>query len=417
MNRLRVSVFGDTEDPNIFNDEGYKEKLQEAVEALPEPQIQGDYDVLTTPSGRQFRFMGQRYLLDSDVMQTLIDTNDRPIPSALDVMGTLGSGVAEDLLFNVYKPQEVWPEYTEKYQKLEKEIAAYTTDNWGENLYNGWLWSIQETLTEYDATSGMPSFMTNDAWKYKSLNAALGSYTELKHDTVLYGKQASAEMGGPLDYKVASHYVEPDVALYCKLLYLTNNTIQVLKNRSMMNADLLEGATKYQELLNLLITCSTKELKNETLSEEDNQNLLWYGGTMESIMNSFLLGSTGSYEDKEICDLLVTDVSTYMSSYLSLGTGYFDYIYVVIPVKGKLYLSRGSVYSSYEFVSSTRYTDEEWWNLQGITVKHEDYGSYLEMAEPSDLLPEQPSWVSIFKSDRNDVIIKSMETLFEDLAE
>ena len=38
--------------------------------------------------------------------------------------------------------------------------------------------------------------MTNDEWQKKSLESYLGSYTELKHDTVLYAKQVMAEMGG-----------------------------------------------------------------------------------------------------------------------------------------------------------------------------------------------------------------------------
>ena len=46
------------------------------------------------------------------------------------------------------------------------------------------------------ANSGYPSFMTNSAWTRKDLNTILGSWTELKHDTLLYAKQVMAEMGG-----------------------------------------------------------------------------------------------------------------------------------------------------------------------------------------------------------------------------
>ena len=37
--------------------------------------------------------------------------------------------------------------------------------------------------------------MQSDAWLDKQLNTSLGSWTELKHDTILYAKQAYAEMG------------------------------------------------------------------------------------------------------------------------------------------------------------------------------------------------------------------------------
>ena len=44
---------------------------------------------------------------------------------------------------------------------------------------------------------GYPSFMLKQAWDRKELNTFLGSWTELKHDTILYTKQVYAdEMGG-----------------------------------------------------------------------------------------------------------------------------------------------------------------------------------------------------------------------------
>ena len=49
-----------------------------------------------------------------------------------------------------------------------------TDDYWSTNLYTGWLWTIQEELTEYAPGSGMPFFMTNKAWKNKTLNTAVG---------------------------------------------------------------------------------------------------------------------------------------------------------------------------------------------------------------------------------------------------
>jgi hypothetical protein len=413
MNSLRLTVFGDSNDPNIFHEESYRDKLIEAVKALPEPKIQGELTSLSAPTGKQFRYMGQRYILDSYVMQNLTDSILRPIPSALDVMGVLGSKTAENLLFNKYKPQKNWPKYEEIYQKLKNEVGGYTPESWGSNLYNGWLWSIQENLTEFDAKSGMPYFMTTKAWKSKSLNTALGSYTELKHDTVLYGKQAVAEAGDV--YETADyHYVEPNVELYHKLLYLTDFTIQVLQERKMLNDNFLEGANLYKELLVFLIDCSEKELRNEALTEEENKMLLYYGGKLENISISYLMGLSGDYDSKEISDMLVSDVATYENSYLSLGTGYYDNIYVVVPIGGKLYLSRGAVYSHYEFVSDTRLTDEEWWELQGITINHEEYGDYPEFTEISEDLPAQPDWVKDFKTDTNEVEIEPLEINWEE---
>ena len=417
MNQLRIAVFGDTEDPNLFMDQKYYDRLKQAVEELPNPMIQMNHNFSDPPSEKQFRYMGQRYILDSFVMQNLIDPIARPIPTALDVMGVLGSDTAEQLLFEHYKPQVQWPKYTEYYRKLKEEVSDYGLDIWNRNLYNGWIWAIQEALTEYGYDSGMPYFMTTKAWKYKSLNTALGSYTELKHDTILYGKQASAEGGGEIA-TAKYHYVEPNVALYGKLLYLTDQTIKVLEEQGMMNESLAEGARLYKELLELLIVCSIKELNNELLTEEEYRSLLAYGGKLEWISTLLLDGASDADSlSMDITDMLVTDIASYAGAYLSLGTGFFDDIYVVIPVDGKLYLSRGSVYSHYEFTSNKRLTDEEWWAMQGLTVRHEEYADYVQYSEPSKQLPDQPFWIGNFKTDSNDVEITSLEVLWENMIE
>jgi hypothetical protein len=63
-----------------------------------------------------------------------------------------------------------------------------------------------------------PAFMHSDAFRAKNLESMLGSYTELKHDTVLYAKQVYAEMGeGGWSDKVPPPprgFIQPDVAFW-----------------------------------------------------------------------------------------------------------------------------------------------------------------------------------------------------------
>lgn len=417
LNRLRREVFGEEENPENFNDKAYAASLEKAVRALPEPRIQGKTVSTTMQTEKQFRFMGQRYILDSDILQDLVVPILRPLPSGLDVMGVLGSELAEQLQFEVYKPQDTWPEYTPNYKAWKDKVAGMQPQDWSSNLYSGWLWTLTDALKEYAPNSGMPFFMTTQAWKNKALNTALASYTELKHDTVLYGKQAMAEMGGPVEY-ADYHYVEPQPELYSKLYYLTDYTVSVLEERNMLNESLLEGANRYKELLQLLVTCSRKELRNEPLTEEENSSLLRYGGSLENISGSFLSAIVDEdYPNIEISDMLVSDISSSDGFYLSLGTGYFDDIYVAAPMNGKLYLCRGSVYSHYEFSSTQRLTDEEWWKWNGITVMHYDFADFPEIGEPSKELPLQPEWTKTFKSNQNNVTIKPLEVDWDNLNE
>lgn len=413
MRELLVSVFGEDIDVNSLSDSTYKDKIHEGVKDLREPKITGKF--IEKPVNKSFKFMGQRYILDGYIMQELMEPLKRPVPNGLDVMGVLGSKRGEELLFKVYEPHKVWPKYEEKYKELKSEVTSYKDELWQSNLYNGWLWSIQKQLTEYDKNSGMPIFMTNDGWRSKSLNAALSSYAELKHDTILYGKQPVAEAGGAMAV-ADQHYVEPNIELYDTMLWLMQYTVENLKARDLLNDSLLEGTKSHIKFLELLRTVSIKELNNEPLTEDEKNSLFWTGGHIEEIMNWYVFGSAseenvynGAYSIEQ-SSMLVSDVATLPGEhYLSMGTGYFDEIYVVVPVKGKLYLTRGAVYSYYEFTSDKRLTDEEWWELHGLKTIKEEHFEYLEYGEPSKKLPAQPFWVNTFKSRTNNIEIEPPE--------
>ena len=53
-----------------------------------------------------------------------------------------------------------------------------------------------------------------------------GSYTELKHDTVLYSKQVMAEMGGGMEEEPDDRgYVEPEPVVYERFASLAEQTV------------------------------------------------------------------------------------------------------------------------------------------------------------------------------------------------
>ncbi|MBK6426510.1 MAG: DUF3160 domain-containing protein [Blastocatellia bacterium] len=148
---------------------------------------------------RQFRLMGQRFIIDSRVMQELTypkvggDDNRRLMASGLDVMAAFGSKRATALQLS-NPAMSGYPRYESQLAKMTAEIAAVEQETWTSNLYWSWLWTLRSLLEP--AGEGYPSFMRTQAWTDKSLSTALGSWAELKHDTVLYGKQSGAECGG-----------------------------------------------------------------------------------------------------------------------------------------------------------------------------------------------------------------------------
>jgi hypothetical protein len=106
------------------------------------------------------------------------------MPSGLDVMAALGSERAWELLDD----QKSYENYVPQMQMLWDQIGNMTEAEWTQNLYYLWLYSLLPLLS--DPGEGFPYFMQNEAWVDKQLSTALGSWAELRHDTILYAKQS-----------------------------------------------------------------------------------------------------------------------------------------------------------------------------------------------------------------------------------
>ncbi len=364
---LLLKVYREKAGPDDLNDKGKLDEFYMEADKLPEPAIKPKYTSVTTPAGKQFRFMGQRYIPDSEIIQELTEPLVRPIPSGLDVMAVLGSRRAYDLLINHYHEDEKWKGYPEAFKKMQKKFNGLSEEKWRSNMYYGWLWVLKGLLKPFG--EGYPSFMTNTAWEDKSLSTALASWAQLRHDTILYGKQSGVECGGGEEPPQVKGYVEPNVEVYEKLLWLTKYSRENLKHRGLLTGSLESKMQRFEDLLQFLIKCSIKELRNEELSADEYYQLLTYGGLLEYLTSSFAGDGVRWFEitsdtDKNMA--VIADIHTIAPNPMSAG-GYFEVgvghayeIYVVVPIGGKLYLTRGAVFSYYEFDSTERFTDEEW---------------------------------------------------------
>jgi len=384
---LLVKIYGDEPDLNGLNDREKLDELYKEADKLPEPEIKAKYTSVTTPVGKQFRFMGQRYIPDSEIIQELVEPIVRPIPSGLDVMGVLGSARAYDLLINRYHEDEKWKGYPEVFIKMKEKFADITQNVWQSNMYYGWIWVLKDFLNPFQ--EGYPSFMMNQAWEDKSLSTALGSWAELRHDTILYGKQSGAECGGGEEPPQVKGYVEPNIRVYEKLLWLTRYSRTNLKEREILIGSLESKMQRFEDLLEFLINCSEKELRNEELNSDEYDQLLTYGGLLEYLTSSFAGDGMRWFEitsetDKNMA--VIADIHTIAPNQYSDG-GYFEVgvgpayeIYVAVPIGGKLYLTRGAVFSYYEFdMVGKRLMDEEWQQM----IKE-------------DRQPAQPDWMETF---------------------
>lgn len=410
MKELMVKVYGEKPALADLMKDQYREDLKKAIDALPGPRIQHQLvtGTVNTPTEKQFRFMGQRYTLDANVLQEFMVPITRPVPSGLDVAAAFGSERAATLAKKHYLMDWTEAGYDKELASLRDKVKGLTEEEWQQNLYHGWLWSLK-ALWEPRNLQGMPLFMQGEAWQDKTLQSGLGSYAELKHDTVLYSKQPVAEMGGGEELKREyMNYVEPQIEVYDRLLWLVKYSKLNLEKRGLLTDSLEHALGLLEETYQLFIDCSLKELRNEPLTQKENEALRYIGGKMEAVDNYLADQFNQPRSSAVIADVAgIADVG----ASLEVGTGLSNEIIVALNHQGTVYLARGVVYSYYEFLNPTPLTDLEWHHQLGIERVEEGEYSY-ERINAERLLkdaPPQPQWIGSFKSfEPNQVELKDV---------
>lgn len=410
--KLIKEIFSSNESVDKYNNQ---ERLAEFIDRaiqLRAPKIlsglafaeDGDFRVST----QGFRFMGQRFIPDSYMFQELVFgvkdekiimqyTGDkkpftmeiipnfgpvRAFPRGLDICAVLGSKRALEIL-----EVEGDTEYTEYYNQLDnlkEEFSLKTIEEWKQNLYWRWLYVLLPLLEENKDTN-LPYFIQSPAWVDKELQTVLGSWTELRHDTILYAKQSytMAGKGMPPEPNLTYGYVEPYPEVYARL----EEMMRDLRNNFIALDLVIEGIPEkikeFEELLDKLKIISEKEISNTPLDNEEYE-LIWNIGSKLTSLKEFpsqiLEKITSDTDEKmEIVADVHTDVST--GQVLEEGVGSPFNIYVIIDSARGVRICRGAVFSYYEFKHpmEDRLTDEKW----------------QKMGENNER-PNQPDWVKSF---------------------
>jgi|HigsolmetaAR202D_1030399.scaffolds.fasta_scaffold03553_2 Protein of unknown function (DUF3160). len=374
------SAYGSTQSPTDLLDAAKFESFQKAVSQLRPPLILGilitdDMPIEETTKG--LRFMGQRFTPDSALMRELIHRNveGRGLPKGLDIFAVLGSERALEHLEAMGETQ--FPNYNERMAKLRQQFAAYDEETWTQNLYWSWIYALQPLLEQPDPN--LPQFMQSPLWQDKQLNTALGSWTELRRDTILYAKQVYAEGGaGGLPPPVPTPpkgYVEPVPELFARISALGQMTIVGLKERGLLAENDELALNQLVSTADQLATIANKQLAGEQVSDDEYDFIRRYGVTLEgltfSASDAMESASGGGFPDPEGGEdpqvAVVADVATDIETQqvLEEGVGRVFTIYVVVPIEGQLVLTKGGVFSHYEFIQpmSSRLSDEKWREL------------------------------------------------------
>ena len=363
--------------------------------------------ILTKTMG--LRFMGQRYIPDSYILSQLVSPavgtipekiperftvvyipderiqpdlyySIRGFPRGLDVFSVFGSRRAEKHIKD-YKDDE-YPKYYAQLNKLRKEFSVLTEKDWNRNLYWSWLYALK-TLTR-ERGKGYQTYQQTDAWLDRQLNTALASWSALRHNTILYGKQSYT----PVHVGITSYtppppppkgILEPLPEFYKNILTTSKMAYSGLKDLNALTPSSERRLSSLVETLEKLYQICKKQVANEPLNDSDNRFL---GDFAEKLKNSI-----GDVEESGLKTTLIADVHTEINTKKCLeeASGYLDYMVVAYKRPSEdIILAVGPVLSYYEFKHpmDDRLTDEQWREM-------------LERGKE----PERPVWIKSFFSN------------------
>lgn len=325
-----------------------------------------------------FVFFGEKFTIDSFIFDKMtagsaeVEFAYKPnlqttfiVPDAL-----INTGIIRDVVdlwmeraktkYNVQQEQIDW--YNQAKSEITNELNEF---DFNISTYHQWLDSLSWLFALTDPN--LPYFMQDPLYQYKELNTFQWNYSELKHDTILYVKQAYAElwwgwedecsiMITPPDLPIPKWYVEPNIDLIDSILKLTNDTKDFFSND--------EAYLEYAKFLLFVRDIAIKQSQNELISDEDFEKLRLY---YDDIINILYPKKVMDW-DNDFISALIADIFTSENNgplYIATWRPYL----MIINVKDANWARAvvWPVYSTYEFYDSDepiareqwRYTDDD----------------------------------------------------------
>ena len=358
-----------------------------------------------------FMMFGQRFVIDSYVTGSVVFDRIfyngskvcRLFPSTLDVLFALGNDASAQLLINELNQYH----YSSNLAALRYLIDSYDEEFWESTLYNSWLGNIR-SINPPGERSELPAFMQTAAFWQQKMNTQLSSWTQLRHDNLLYAKQSYT--GGTICSYPYS-YVEPFPELYLNLRTIADlgyNKFQSINfSDPYIRAHILEYFGYLGDVSDTLASISIKELEGTQLSSEETNFLKrmiynqtagsgtppydgWYANLFYRDFE-FTSPEGGSNPGLMESDFIVADIHTvptdcggFVGGWIPhVGTGPINLgVWITELPGGQLTAFIGPVLSYYEYITDDfeRLTDTEW---------DETY-LYFSM---------RPDWVNIYLAD------------------
>jgi hypothetical protein len=407
---LAQGVYGGLPDLNaLANDERLGAFLRQARE-LARPRVLSTYYLsktqpdAITPRWQDgtlgFRLLPQRFVPDTHVFSELVwdrvghytgsdqpftlfrsiyDGPYRAVPRGLDVLSVFGCELAEHILDQAGDAD--YDGYREKVDELRALYAGDADPPYGRtarppgagrgpstDLYHRSLHVLRALLTALPdgaAADTVPDLFRQEPWARKQLNAALGAWAELRHDTILYVKQSYTSV--PRSVFIPPPpvaYVEPYPLVYWRLGTLVSHMREQLDQLRMLPPAVRARIVEFEALLDELRTIAVNELKGEWPNPQEMSRLVDLGDWLKSVLEfpAEVMEQITSGTDDRMA--LVADVHTHIEGGVVLeeAVGDPDLICVELERDGQRTRYWGAVFAYYEFKHpmDDRLTDEAW---------------------------------------------------------
>ena len=379
---------------------------------------------------RSFTVMGQRFVLDGwahskvvfddiiwdeDGIPGLEDKVLRRVPSALDVAFSVfgNDQVVPDLAARISRTnltladgRAFWRDgwkYQHNLAAVRNVVDSQGPEAWTNTLYSSWLACLRE-LSAPTTDPQYPEAMRTRGWAMKTVNTQLASWTELRHDTVLYAKQPYT---GDILCEYPDGYVEPRPSFWRNMQEMALRTKDLVSALSKVGqfvfepndqfghpftnslgfiwTNRVEHLNNFASAMVTLQSISEKELTRRPLSGDEvlflkgiveDPGYLYTGARTYSgwYPGLFYMNARARHSVEYSCDRwdpLVTDVHTDVpapvvndpGSVLHEGVGNIHLLMIAVDCgPGDAAVYAGPVLSHYEFElgPATRETDSQW---------------------------------------------------------
>ncbi len=359
-------------------------------------------DVYVSPFGsakatlpRSFTLLGQKFAVDSwvtakTVYDDILWDNEkviRRVPSGADVaFAALGNNhltptLTDRMETGTHKFRDQ-KNYQHNLAAVRNVLDGLDPKAWDETMYMQWLKTLR-TLSA-PADDKMPEAMRTRAWGHKQTNTQMASWSQLRHDTILYVKQSYTATA--MCYYPAG-FVEPVVPFWAQMDAMASRSATLLEETPFPDAVKPTQAKQVKFLRNFatqmgkLTTVAEKQLNQKELSATEKK-------VLEDVMQivHHRVGSGGDtrqeftgwypalfYRGPADCvkwDALVADVHTNVPTpihndpgcVLHQGVGNVDLMVIAIDNGTDRVVYAGPTLSHYEFEMPgvARKTDGEW---------------------------------------------------------